>query len=435
MRIMKTMKTVGAITLVFAAVMALSGCARREPESPMEGMTAEEHARMQGGGTAGATDTTGAAVRRPIRLTGPQERALGVSYATVERAPVTRTIRTVGTVQAPEPAIAEVTTKVEGFVEALAVTATGEAVRRGQPLVTLYSPALVASQEELLTARRLVMRVDSTAPDAWRNAHAVLEAARRRLAWWDVPADDIAELERTGEVRRTVTLRAPVSGVVLEKMALLGQRVMPGMPLYKVAELSEVWVEGDVFEQDLRFVRLGAEVHIEVSAYPGDHIMGRVSFIYPTLDPVSRTNRVRVAMPNPSQRLKPGMFATVYLDVTLGDVVLVPASAVIATGERNLVFVRDTTGMLIPRSVVVGARSGDRIEIVEGLTPGEQVVRSATFLVDAESRLGGAGTGMPGMQHGPEGGAAGRSGGKTAPPPMPEHRDDTTTAPPEPGHD
>lgn len=404
-----------AIRLGWTVAWTLAaGCSGREEASPMAGMTAEEHARMMTG-VQGRSDSTGELARQPVQLTPAEARALGVTYATVAREAVTRSIRTVGQIQAPEPAIAEVTVKVEGFVEALPVNATGETVRRGEPLLTLYSPALVAAQEELLTASRLVAALDAGSAEALRNARAVLEAARRRLLWWDVPEALVADVERTGVVQRTLTLHAPVSGVVLEKMVLLGQRVTPGMPLYRIADLAEVWVEGDVFEQDLRFLHPGAEAHVEVAAYPDQHLMGRVSFVYPTLDPMTRTNRIRLTMANPALRLKPGMFATVYLDVTLGEALMAPMSAVIATGERNLVFVRAPDGTLVPRIVVVGARAGDRIEILEGLSAGETIVRSANFLVDAESRLGGTSAAMPGTQHGPE---------HAPPPPPPEQRHD-----------
>lgn len=387
--------------LLAIGLLGAAGCTRQEPESPMAEMTAEEHAKMMAGGTQGAVDSAGAQIREPVYLTPEQEQALGVVYATVTRGPVTRTIRTVGQIQPPETAVAEVTTKVEGFVEALTVGTTGEAVRAGAPLMTLYSPALVAAQEELLTARRLMASLESSSGPAQQNAEDLLAAARRRLLWWDVPEEWITQVETTGQVQRTLTLRSPVSGVVLEKMVVVGQRVMPGMPLYRIAGLDQVWVEGDVFEQDLRFVRVGAEAHVEVSAYPGEHSMGRISFIYPVLDAMSRTNRIRLTLPNPGLRLKPGMFATLYLDVTQAQALLVPSGAVIATGERNLVFVRDETGMLVPRAVVVGVRAGEMVEILEGLTVGETVVRSANFLVDAESRLGLTAAGMPGMQHGP----------------------------------
>jgi len=386
--------------MLILAALVLAACGRAEEESPMEGMTAEEHARMMAGGTQGAFDSAGSAIRQPVHLTAEQERALGVSYVTVARGPMVREIRTVGDIVTPETSIAEVTTRVEGFVETLAVTTVGEQVRQGQPMLTLYSPMLVAAQEELLAAQRLRAAVDPGDPVAVRNADALVEASRQRLALWNVPEETVVEVGTTGDARRLVTLRAPVSGIVLEKMVLNGQRVMPGMTLYRVADLSTVWVEGDVFEQDLRFVRPGMETHIEVSAYPGEHLMGRVSFVYPTVDPMVRTNHIRIELPNPGLRLKPGMFATIYLDAPIGDAITVPMSAVIATGERNVVFVREA-GMLMPRAVVTGARTGDRIEILDGLAVGDTVVRSANFLVDAESRLGSTGAGMPGMQHGP----------------------------------
>jgi RND family efflux transporter MFP subunit len=403
-------------------LLVLAGCAKKEAASPMEGMTAEEHAKMIAGGTQGAVDTAGQVMRQPVRLTAMQEQALGVRYTTVRRTNATRTIRTVGQIQPVERDVAEITLKVDGFVERLFVSATGDPVRKGQPLLSVYSPMVVAAQEELLSARRLADQMQAVGGDAARNANAMLEGARRRLAWWDVPAETIAEVERTGQIQRTVTLQSPVNGVVLEKMVVQGQQVMAGMRLYRVADLSTVWIEGEVFEQDLRYVRPGVEAHIEVSAYPDEHVMGEVSFVYPTVDQASRTNRMRVVVPNPGLRLKPGMFATVYVDVSLGEALMVPTGAVLVTGERNLVFVRSLDGILTPREVVLGGRTAHQVEVLSGLEADEIIVVAANFLVDAESQLGGGVTGMPGMQHGTEG----RSGGEAAKKPAPatEHKHD-----------
>jgi Cu(I)/Ag(I) efflux system membrane fusion protein len=387
-----------------AALLFAAGCGGNEqdkPDATAMDMTPEEHARMMAGGTQGATDTTGQAIRQAVHLTAQQERALGVVYTTVTRGTMTRTIRTVGQIAAPEPMIADVTPKIDGFVEQLFVNFTGDAVRKGQPLLTIYSPMLVAAQQELLAAKRLVAQVDSTAGEPWHNARATLAAARGRLAYWDITQEQVERIEQTGEVTKTLTLMAPVSGIVLEKQVFPGQQVMPGMRLYRIADLSTVWAEGDVFEQDLQFVRAGAQAHIEVAAYPGQHLMGRVSFVYPTVNPDSRTNRVRVSVPNPSLRLKPGMYATIYFDVTIGpDVLVVPMEAIVVTGERNLVFVRGGDGVLTPREVVLGARAGSAVQILGGLSEGETVVAAANFLVDAESRLAATGAAMPGMQHG-----------------------------------
>jgi len=392
------MTTHGVVAVLLALTMAACGGGEAEPS--MAGMSAAEHARMQAGATAGALDSSGGATRQAVHLTAAEERALGVTYTTVRRRTLTRTIRTVGRIEAAEPRIADVTPKIDGFVERLYVAATGETVRRGQPLLAIYSPMLVAAQEELLTAKRLAAQLDSSAGEAWHSAQGMLAAARRRLVYWDITAGQIDRLERTGEVTKTLTLVSPVTGIVLEKNVLSGQQVMPGMRLYRVADLSEVWVEGDVFEQDLRFVRVGAPAHIELSAYPGEHLMGRVSFTYPTVDEASRTNRVRATAPNPGGRLKPGMYATMFFEAAVPAVLAVPVAAVIATGERNVVFVRDSGGMLVPHEVVLGARAGDQVQVLDGLVEGETIVASANFLIDAESRLAGTGGAMPGMQHG-----------------------------------
>jgi RND family efflux transporter MFP subunit len=411
---------VGAISLLLAACGG-GGAGGAGDEGATGEMTPEEHARMQAGGAQGTTDTSGQVLRQPVYLTDAQERALGVVYITVRRETLTKEIRTVGQIMPAESRLADVTTKIEGFVEELFVNTTGAAVRRGQPVLAIYSPMLVAAQEEFLTAKRLAARVDSSAQEAWRGAQATLDAARRRLAYWDISVEQIATLEQSGHVTKTLTLASPVNGIVLEKDVTEGQRVMPGERLYRIADLSEVWVEGEVFEQDLRLVREGGQAHIEVAAYPGEHVMGLVTFVYPTVDVESRTNRVRVTVPNRGLRLKPGMFATLYFEAVVGrDVLAVPMEAVVVTGERNLVFVRDAEGMLTPREVVLGTRAGDRVHVLSGLQEGETIVGAANFLVDAESRLGSTGAGMPGMQHGGQG---------TQPPPR-----DTSKAPAPPEH-
>lgn len=392
------MTRVLSASLLLAGLLA--GCQSESADQGMADMTPEEHARMLAGGNQGAVDSTGV-IRQSVHLTPAQERALGVVYATVQRDTLLRTVRTVGTIQAPEPNVVDVVPKVEGFVERLFVATTGESVRRGAPLLAIYSPMLVAAQEEFLTARRLVERLEPGAGEAWLSARQTLESARRRLAYWDITDAQVAALEARGTVTRTLTLVAPVSGIVLEKDVLEGQRVMPGQRLYQIADLSEVWVEGEVFEQDLALIREGMPVHIEIAARPGEHLMGRVSFIHPTVDAVSRTNRIRLTVPNPGRELKPGMFATIFIDAVVGrDVIAVPRTAVVVTGTRNIVFVRDSAGMLQPREVVLGARSADQVQVLAGLTEGETIVASANFLVDAESRLANSGGAMPGMQHG-----------------------------------
>ncbi len=386
---------------IIIGIGVVAGCGSASDDSPTGEMTAEEHALMQAGGGQGETDSTGAMIRQPVHLTTAQERALGVVYMTVRRDSLVREVRTVGVVAAAEPNIEDITPKIDGFVEELFVDFTGATVRVGQPLLRLYSPTLVAAQEELLTAKRLASQIDSSVGEAWRNARNMLEAARRRLTYFDITLEQIERIESSGEATKTLTLVAPVTGIVLEKDVVDGQRVVPGMRLFRIANLSMVWIEGEVFEQDLQFVHVGSRVHIEVNAYPGEHLMGAVSFVYPVVDVQSRTNRVRLTVPNRDLRLKPGMFATVYFEAKIGnDLLVVPLEAVIVTGERNLVFVRGADGMLTAREVVLGARAGRRVQILRGLQEGETIVASANFLIDAESRLATTGGAMPGMQHG-----------------------------------
>ena len=370
------------LTILATAVSLVAGC----------------RAKSNLGASVAAESTH--AERAPVHLGAEQARAIGVGFAAVERGPLGRSVRTVGQVVPAEPSLADVTTKIDGFVETLFVDAAGSAVRRGQPLLTLYSPMLVAAQEELLAAKRLAAAVDSTDREAWRNGQTLLDAARRRLSYWDISDAQIQRLERTGEATKTLTLNAPVDGIVLEKMVVAGQAVMPGMKLYRIADLSTVWIEGAVFEQDLALVGVGASVRAELTAYPGRAFDGRVGFVWPTVDLESRSARVRVAFRNPRGLLKPGMYATLFFETVVGrDVLSVPAEAVVMTGARNLVFVVGTHGALEPREVVVGARAGGRLQVLRGVAEGERIVAAANFLVDAESRLtSGAGVaGMPGM--------------------------------------
>jgi RND family efflux transporter, MFP subunit len=282
------------------------------------------------------------------------------------------------------------------------VNSTGQAVAAGQPLLTIYSPMLVTAQEELLLAKRLQSDVSAASGETRRSADDLLSSARRRLAYWDIPADEIREVERSGQVRKTLTLRSPVGGYVLEKNVLAGQKIMAGEALYKVADLSTLWVEGEVFEQDLSTVRVGGSVQADFAALPGEHRMGRISYIYPTLNPDTRTVRVRVVLSNPNLTLKPGMYATIRIaGRERANVLTVPRSAVLSTGERSIVFVREANGQLTPREVALGTTSDDRVEVLRGLSAGETVVASGTFLVDAESNLGTALGGMgnmPGME-------------------------------------
>lgn len=339
---------------------------------------------------------------QPVFLTDDQARRIGVTFARVESSVVPRQVRTVGQVTYDETSVTTVSPKIDGWVERLYVDFTGRTVQRGEPLFAVYAPMLVTAQEELLLAHRLARDVAGGSEETRAGAQELIASARRRLAYWDIPAGDIARIERTGQVQRTMTLRAPATGVVLEKTVTQGQRVMAGDALYRLADLRRVWVEGEVYEQDLGAMRVGQGASAEFDAYPGQRWAGRITFVSPTVSPTTRTARVRVELANPEFRLKPGMFATMHITGAGRPAVLtVPRSAVLITGERQLVFVRRPDARLEPRLVQVGATSDDRAEILRGLAAGETVVASATFLIDAESNLGTALGGMgdmPGME-------------------------------------
>lgn len=385
----KLRAALGAVVLVGAT--AIAWAFTRTPAEARPASGAHDHAAM----------TARADGQGPVDLSAAQAQRIGVTYAPVTVGALAREIRTVGQVTYDETGVKTIAPKVDGWVERLYVDFTGQPVSVGEPLLAIYSPMLVQAQEELLLARRLTSDVAAGDPEARRNADELLQSARRRLAYWDVPAADVARIEQSGQVQRTITLRATASGVVVDKSVLSGQRIGSGDALYRVADLSTVWVDGEIYEQDLRAVRVGLAVTATFDAYPGESWQGRIAYVYPTVDPNTRTARVRVSLANPSLRLKPGMFATLrFAGTPRADALTVPRAAVLSTGERHIVFVRRGDGRLEPHLVQVGAQTDDRVEIVAGLDAGDTVVASATFLVDAESNLGtlmGGMGDMPGM--------------------------------------
>jgi Cu(I)/Ag(I) efflux system membrane fusion protein len=379
--------------LIIVALVATVLITRGDEKQPVQG---EEHAG-HGGVPAGGDSA------RAVLLSASEAERIGVTYATVEAGFVASTIRTVGQVTFDEARVKTISPKIDGWIEQLYVNTTGQYVGRGQALFTIYSPMLVATQEELLLAKRLAADVSAGSDEAKLYADGLVAAARRRLLYWDVSQAEIAQVERAGVARRSLTLRSPVGGYVIEKAVFGGQRVMAGDAIYKVADLSVVWVEGEVFERDLHAISLGQQASAQFEALPGEQRSGRITYIYPTLNPETRTVRVRVALPNDNGHLKPGMYATLSLPASgrARPSLSVPRGAVLSTGERDIVFVRRPDGKLEPRFVTLGAAGEDKIEILSGLAVGEQVVASATFLVDAESNLGtlmGGMGNMPGME-------------------------------------
>lgn len=323
-----------------------------------------------------------------IRLTPEQIRTFGVTFGDVERRTIERTIRAVGFVTLDETRVAVVAPKIGGWVERLHVDFTGEPVSRGAPLLEIYSPELVSAQEELLVAARLEEHVaPSGVEGVARGGRDLFESAKRRLRYWDISESQVEEILRTGRVRRTLTLHAPVGGIVLEKNVFEGQAVQPGAALYKIGDLSQVWVEAEVFEADLALVHEGMAATIAFAGIPGTTYAGRVEYVYRTLEQQSRTMRARIALANPGGRIRPGMYGTVTLERALGEALTIPRSAVLRVGEQVVTFVDMGEGRLMPHELTLGMEGDEVVEVLAGVEQGMRVVTSAQYLIDSESNL------------------------------------------------
>ena len=323
-----------------------------------------------------------------VELSSAAMQAAGVATTKAERRPLMREIRAAGTIESDETRLARIAARVAGRLDRLDLEFTGQQVRRGAPIYSIYSPDLVTAQRELLLARQNLERARAAGSASYiASAESLLGASRDRLRLWGIDEDQIASLERGGEVQTALVVHSPVSGTVLEKHAVLGQYVAAGQDLYVLADLSRVWLQARVYEHELPGVRRGQSAVATLAAMPGREFRGRVGFIDPIVDPATRTARVRVELPNPDGALKPGMFANAELEVDLGPRLMVPRSALLDTGTRTLVYVEAGEGRFAGREVKVGERAGDAVEIVEGLAEGEGVVTAAAFLVDSQSQL------------------------------------------------
>lgn len=324
---------------------------------------------------------------------------LGVRTVAAASRTLSRTIRAVGTVQIDERRQTAVSPKFEGYVTRLYVATTGAPVRRGEVLLEVYSPELVSAQQEFLIARTNLSANGSAAPEVHARLERLVNASRQRLRNWDIDARDLAALEK-GETQQNVRLRSPVSGVVIEKLARVGQRFMPGEVLYQVASLDRVWVVANVFEQDVAALATGSRARATFEAYPGRTFDGRVALVYPTLEADTRTLAVRIELANPDGALKPGLFGNVEISgPTLVVPVAVPDSAVLESGTRNMVFIARGDGQFEARDVELGSRADGFVAVSKGLAAGEPVVVDGNFLIDAESNLR-AGTQALGHAHG-----------------------------------
>lgn len=317
-----------------------------------------------------------------------KQQLIGVKTAVVGKRPMETVIRAVGRIDYDEQRIARINLRVSGWVENLFVDYTGQVVTKGQPLLTLYSPDLVATQDEYLLALRAQEKVrDSPIPEVRQQAEQMVEAARDRLWLWTLTDEQITELARRGKAQTYMTLYSPIRGYVIDKQVFKGMFVQPAMTLYTIADLSTVWINAEIYEYEVPFVQMGQLATVTFSSYPGEQFHGRVSYVYPYLNKEARTVKVRLELPNPGVLLKPDMYGDVLIRVNRGTNLAIPEQAVLDSGKRTLVFVVRGEGLFEPRTVRLGPKIGPYYEVREGLTEGEQVVTSGNFLIDSESKL------------------------------------------------
>jgi RND family efflux transporter MFP subunit len=325
--------------------------------------------------------------RATLSIDSEQRRRLGLRLGVVENRNLTRDVRTSAKIVVDETRQARVTTKIDGWVDKLYVATTGQTVKKGEPLLTIYSPELVSAQEEYLSALATQAQLAASSEEARQGGDRLVAAARRRLELWDISDEQVRRLEESQRVEKYLTLYAPVSGWVIERTVLPGQKVMAGEPMLVIADLTKVWAEADIYQSDLPHVRVGMPVQITLPALPGKTIQGRVSFVTPTLDAETRTMRARLEIDNRELLLKPEMYATAHLEHEIGPRLAIPTSAVIFTGTQTLAFRQGEGQQLVAAEIKLGGRSGDYYELLSGLNEGDSVVTSANFLIDSESSL------------------------------------------------
>jgi RND family efflux transporter MFP subunit len=323
-----------------------------------------------------------------VRISPERQQMIGVKFVTVEHGGGTRTIRTVGKVAADETRVGHVHTRIEGWLEKVYIDFTGAVVKAGQPMLTIYSPEMLASQQELLLAARARDLMDKNPlASAAQHGESLFEAAKRRLQLWDLSDDQIEQVLRSGQPIRSITVAAPMSGVVTERNAFPNQKITPDSDLYTITDLSHVWIMADVFESDIADIRTGHSALVTFSNSAAPPISARVNYIQPQVDPTTRTLQVRLDAANPNMRMKPDMFVNVEFKASTAEHLTIPRDAVLDTGDRQTVFVDHGDGYLEPRTITVGERLGEIVTVTSGLQAGDRIVGSGTFLIDSESQL------------------------------------------------
>jgi RND family efflux transporter MFP subunit len=390
----------GAAIILAAGIVGMwwrlsmkSTAAEQQSSSGMPNMPASSSE----GGSGGTTPAQSETPLNPIQLSPQRMQSIGVQIGTVQSKIVSDELRFYGNVQPNERRLAYVQTRFAGWIREVFVDATGDLVRKGQPLFTIYSPDLVSSEQEYLLAKKNAAALgQSQIGGVASGADSLFASAKGRLQQWDIPASEIEKLDRTGESITNLTINSPVSGYVTEKNALPNMYVQPDTRLYTVADLSEIWVLAQVFQNDAGKIKPGDPAEVTVDTYPGKTFKGRIDYLLPQVDMATRTVPVRLVFPNPGLKLRPGMYVNVHVKLPLGRQSVVPASAIFHSGTRNLIFAYQGEGNIQPREVEVGARVGDDVVITKGVHAGDQIIASANFLIDSEAQLqAAAGAFMP----------------------------------------
>ena len=342
------------------------------------------------------THTTTAGMPETAFKIGPEKQQLiGVQYGTVEYQTLSKSLRAVGKVAFDETKITRINPKIEGWIEKVYVDFTGKLVQKGQPLLSIYSPDLVQTQQEYLLAIKGKKELgESPFGEAVNFSESLVQSARRRLELWDVTDEQIKELEKRGKPSRAMTLYAPASGFVTTRNAFPRQRVMPETELYTLADLSTVWIVADIYEFEAADIKLGQSATVTLSSYPGREFKGKITYVFPQVDNTTRTVKVRIELANKRYELKQDMFADVVLRIMYGSKLVIPQEAVMDSGLEQLVFVAHEGGYFEPRKVQIGAKVDEKYIVLGGLQRGERVVTSGNFLIDSESKLKSATNGM-----------------------------------------
>lgn len=383
--------TIGVI-LVAVGVWIIEGGERPHPaQTDEKGSPQDMQGKPEGPGAEGMKPPAipeGGPAQAYAIVSPFKQQLIGVKTSVVEKRPLETVVRAVGRADYDEQRIASVNLRISGWVEDLFVDYTGQVVRKGQPLFTLYSPDLVATQDEYLLALRARDKVkDSPIPDVRQQADQMVNAARDRLRLWTLTDDQVNELARRGKAQTYVTIHSPIRGYVIDKKVFKGMFVQPETTLYTIADLSTVWINAEVYEYEVPFVHIGQPATVTFASYPGEQFHGRVSYIYPYLNKEARTVKVRLDLPNPDIRIKPDMYGNVLIHVNWGNKLAVPEQAVLDSGTQTLVFVVRGEGLFEPRSVTLGPKVGAYYEVRAGVAEGDRVVTSGNFLIDSESKL------------------------------------------------